>query len=214
MQTSSINQLPIYQDSDPLQYGAQQSAIMKALDPRISARFASLSAATSAYNAFVAGGGAMTDGMFRTVAGDAQIYANGKWRGIRTLSTSQTTFYATTITDGTETGIAQCSVPDPGWPYILDTSANVAVAAQAGVDVNIQVRLDSISGTIISQISTRSGQLPAGQIIMIPIGVTPSGTLTGTHNLVVSGVRTAGTGNWAVGSGGSIVNAMIRPSYT
>lgn len=213
MQTSSINQLPIYQDSDALQYGTQQSAIIKALDPRITARFASLSAANSAYSAFVSGGGAMTDGMFRSVAGDPQIYAGGQWRGIRTLTASQITFYATTIWDATETGIAQLSVPDPGWPYILDTSAVVAVAAQAGVQVNVQVRLDSVSGTIISQISTRSGALPAGEIIMVPIGVTPSGTLTGSHTLVVSGVRTAGSGNWAVGSGGSIVNAMIRPSY-
>ena len=213
MQTSAINQLPIYQDSDSLQYGAQQSAVLKAIDPRLPARFADLSSANSAYSAFVAGGGAMTNGMQRSIAGDPQTYANGQWRGQVTRSASQTTFFNTTIYDGTETGVATLSISDPGWPYILDTSAVVLVAAQASTYVNVQCRLDSVTGAVISQTSNRSGQLPAGEAIPIPLGTFPSATLTGAHTVIVTATRTLGSGNWNVPAGGSIVNCMIRPSY-
>jgi hypothetical protein len=214
VQTSAINQLPIYQDTDALQYGAQMSAVLKAIDPRLPARFADVSSANSAYAAFTAGGGAMTNGKQRSIAGDPQIYANGQWRGIVHRSASQTTFFNTTIADGSEVGVATLSIPDPGWPYILDTSAVVIVAAQASTYVNVQVRLDSVSGAVISQTVNRSGQLPAGEAIPIPLGTWPSGTLTGAHSVVVTAARTLGSGNWNIPASGSIVNCMIRPAYS
>jgi hypothetical protein len=212
VQTSAINQLSIYQDSDALQYGAQQSATLKQIDARLPARFADLASANSAYNAYTAGGGAMTNGMQRSIAGDPQIYANGQWRGIIARSASQTTFFNTTVYDGTETGVATLSISDPGWPYILDVSACVQVAAQASTYVNVQCRLDSTSGSVVSQSSVRSGQLPAGEVIMVPLSVFPTGTLTGAHSVIVTCTRTLGSGNWNVPAAGSIVNCTIRPS--
>lgn len=212
MQTSSINQLPIYADADAFAYGTQMSALVKALDPRVPARFASLSAATSAYNAFVAAGGAMTDGMQRSVAGDPQIYANGQWRGQVHRSATQTSFFATTITDGTEVGIASLSIPDPGWPYILDTSFTVLVAATAGVYAKVRCRLDTVGGAVISQDVPRSGAFPAGEVMPLSGSPFPSGTLTGAHTVIATGRMILGSGNWAVGAGDSLVNCMIRPS--
>jgi hypothetical protein len=213
MKTTAINQLPYYEDADALAYGTQQASTIPAIDARLPARFASLSAATSAYSAYTAAGNAMTDGMQRVVAGDPQTYVGGQWRGQVTRSASQTTFFNTTVYDGTETGVATLSIPDPGWPYILDTSAVVLVAAQASTWVNVQVRLDSISGAVISQTSNRSGALPAGEAIPIPLGTFPSATLTGAHTVIVTATRTLGSGNWNVPASGSIVNCMIRPSY-
>jgi hypothetical protein len=213
VQTTAINQLPIYQDSDPLQYGTQMSAVLKAIDPRLPARFASLSAANAAYAAFVAGGGAMTDGMQRSIAGDPQIYANGQWRGMVHRSASQTTFFNTTIADGSEVGVATLPIGDPGWPFILDTSGTVLVAAQADTFVNVQCRLDSMTGPVISQDVNRTGQFPAGQLMPLPLGAFPSGTLTGSHTVIVTARRTLGAGNWNVPAGGSIVNCAIRPSF-
>lgn len=212
MKTTAINQISYYEDADALQYGAQQAATINQIDARLPARFASLSAATAAYNAYTAAGNAMTDGMPRVVAGDPQTYVNGQWRGMIARSASQTTFFNTTVYDGTETGVATCNVPDPGWPYILDVSAGVQVAATAGTYVNVQVRLDSISGSVVSQTAVRSGQLPAGEVIMIPLSPFPSATLTGAHTLIVTCTRTLGSGNWNVPASGSILNATIRPS--
>lgn len=215
MKTSAINGLPEYEDSDALAYGAQMKALVDAIDPRVIARFASLSAANSAYGAFTAAGGVMTTGMMRAVAGDPQIYANNNWRGIVHTTVSQATFFNTTIADSSEVGVATLNVPDPGWPYVLDTSAVVLIATQSGVVANVRVRLDTVSGTIVSQDIASFGA--PGIVVPLPLNTFPSGTLTGAHTLVVTARKTqdtsGGGGNWNIPAGGSLLNAFIRPSY-
>jgi hypothetical protein len=70
----------------------------------------------------------------------------------------------------------------------------VGVSADTDTWTNIRVRLDSIGGTVVSQDASRSGKLPAGELMMIPLGVFPTGTLTGSHSLIVTIRRTLGTG--------------------
>lgn len=187
--------------------------IVNDLSPMTAPPFSTAAARDTAFANWVSTGNFMRDGLLCTVGGILQMYRGGSWRGVAFTSASQTTFFQTTISDSVEYGIATLAIPDPGFPYILDTSAVVAMAAQAGVQVSIRIRLDSVTGTVISQDSVRSGALPAGEVIPIPLGTWPSGTLTGAHSAVVTARRTLGTGNWACSAGGSIVNCMVRPSF-
>lgn len=215
MKTSAINAIPEYEDTDALQYGAQMKATVDAIDSRVIARFANITAANSAYGAYTSAGGVLLTGMMRAVAGDVQIYANNAWRGIVHTTVSQGTFFNTTITNTTEVGVATLAVPDPGWPYILDVSAVVMIATQSGVLANVRIRLDSVTGTIVSQDIASYGQ--PGMLVPIPLNSFPTGTLTGAHSLVVTARKTfdstGGNSNWNVPAGGSLLNAFIRPSY-
>jgi hypothetical protein len=65
----------------------------------------------------------------------------------------------------------------------------------------------------VSQDASRSGKLPAGELMMMPLGIFPTGTLTGSHSLIVTARMTLGSGNWNVPAAGSLLNAMVRPSF-
>lgn len=187
--------------------------VVNDLSPMTAPPFGTAAARDAAFGAWAGQGNSMRDGLLCTVAGILQMYRNGAWRGVASTSASQTTFFNTTISDSVEYGVATLAIPDPGFPYILDTTACVLVAATAGVQVNIRIRLDSVTGIVISQDVPRSGQLPAGEVIPIPLGTWPSGTLTGAHSIVVTARRVLGSGNWNIPSGGSIANCLIRPSF-
>lgn len=207
--TDPITGASIRDQNDFASGGQQIGALLAALRTLVSAKFNTASARDAAYAAVP---GSLTDGTPCTVAGVPQVYRNGQWRGLVSTSVNQLTFFPTTISTDTETGIATVAIPDPGFPYIIDTSFTAVVAAQAGVYVNVRARLDSITGTVISQDVQRSGSLPAGESIPVTSSPFPSGTLTGPRTLVLAGRRTLGSGNWAVPAGGSNLYATIRPS--
>jgi hypothetical protein len=204
--TTTINGLPYPTNSDAPTGPAQMQALANAVDTRIVPRFSTISARNAAITAPV-------DGQMCSVNGFPMFYRTGSWRGIVTTSASQSTFFNTTIFDGTETGVATLVVSDPGWPYILDVNAVVMVAATGGAIVNVRVRLDSIAGTIVSQDAVRSAALPSGETIMMPLNTFPTATLTGSHSLIVAVRNTSGSGNWNVPAAGSLLNAMVRPSF-
>jgi hypothetical protein len=203
---TTINGFPYPANTDAPTGPLQIQNLANAVDTRAVPRFSTTTARNAAITTPV-------DGQMCTVGGYPMFYRTGQWRGIVSTSATQQTFFNTTIFDGTETGVATLTISDPGWPYILDVSANVMVAATAGCYVNVRVRLDTIGGVVVSQDAVRSGALPAGEIMMIPLGVFPTGTLTGSHSLIVAVRRTLGTGNWNVPAGGSILNATVRPSF-
>lgn len=206
MPTTTRNGLPYPASTDAPNGPLQMQQLANAIDTRIVPKFSTNSARSSAITA-------PADGDMAMVNGYPTFYRSGQWRGIVTTTAGTTTFFATTINDATEAGIANVVISDPGWPYILDVSAVVAVSAQADTWVNVRARLDTVSGTVIAQDSVRSGQEPAGEAIMIPLGSFATGTLTGSHTVIVTARRTLGTGNWNVLSTGSLVNCMIRPSF-
>lgn len=187
--------------------------IVNDLSPMVSTDFATNAARDTAFGNWVSAGNSMRNGLQCTVSGVPQQYRNGSWRGLVPTTATVTTFFATTFSNTTETGIATLAIPDPGWPYILKTSGVIAIAATAGVQANVRARLDSVTGTVISQDVPRSGQFPAGEIMGVPLGACPSGTLTGAHSVVVTARMISGSGNWAVAAGGSLFNCDIFPSY-
>lgn len=206
MPTTTRNGLPYPASTDAPNGPLQMQQLANAIDTRIVPKFSTNSARSSAITA-------PADGDMAMVNGYPTFYRSGQWRGIVSTTAGTTTFFATTITDATEAGVATVTVPDPGWPYILDVSAVVGVSADADTWVNVRCRLDTVSGTVISQDSVRSGKLPAGETIMVPLGSFATGTLTGSHSVIVTVRRTLGSGTWNVISTGSLVNAMIRPSF-
>lgn len=162
----------------------------------------------------------------RFPAGNASVNVNGDIANLatdadaamtpalrKTIAVQQQTFFDTTFSGTGEAGVAQLAIADPGWAYVLDVSACVQVASTAGVQVTIRVRLDSVpGGAMVSQPGIRSGALPAGEIIMVPLSTFTTGTLTGAHTLICTAQLTVGAGNWNVPATGSILNAIIRPA--
>jgi hypothetical protein len=201
-----INGFPYPANSDAPAGPLQVQNLANAIDTRAVPRFSTAAARNAAITSPV-------DGMMATVGGFPTFYRTGQWRGVVTTSATQQTFFNTTISTTTETGVATLTISDPGWPYILDVSGVVVVAATAGCYVNVRVRLDSVSGTVVSPDVNRSGALPAGEALPLPLGVFPTGTLTGSHSLVVTARMTLGSGNWNVPAAGSLLNAMVRPSF-
>lgn len=209
MQTSAINTLPIYQNSDPLDYGAQQSAVQKAIDSRVVARFATKAAADSAYSAYTAQGGVLSDGMVRAIGGYLETYRAGGWRGVMPVTRTTLTFFETTYSNGDEVGVATLAIPDLGTPSYVDVSGAVTVSATTGAQVRGVIRLDAIEGTIASRIANRSGQLPNGELIDLTFPPYRIGPISGAHNLIVGIRRVLGTGQWYVPAGGNYLRADI-----
>lgn len=122
------------------------------------------------------------------------------------------TFFATTISDASEVGIATISFTGPPWPYRIIVSGVVNVAATAGVASAVRARLDSVGGPQLTLDTTRSGQFPAGETMPLPLEPIDAGVLTGNHTLIVTCRRTFGSGNWAVAAGGNSVRFELVPA--
>lgn len=212
MQTSAINGLPTYQNSDPFDYGTQMAALVKAVDNRLVARFSTAAARNAAMGAYTAAGGVLTDGQMCTVGGFPQVYRSGSWRGLLPSVYQQPTFFDTTYSGGNEAGVATLAIPDPGFSYYLDCSMTITVSANAGSQVNCFIRLDAPAGVLMSPILNRSGSLPDGEPFTLTASETTYGPITGAHNVIATVWRIRGTGNWYVSATGNMLRAVIRPA--
>lgn len=206
MPNTTINGLPYPASTDAPNVPLHIQNLAQGIDSRAVPRFASTTARNAAITTPV-------DGMMCTVNGFPMFYRAGQWRGTITTSASQTTFFLTEIYTDVETGVATLTVNDPGWPYILDVSATVMISADSGTGANVRVRLDSMTGAIVSHEGARAAEQPTWSPLQIPLATFPTATLTGNHSLIVTARRTVGFGGWSVPTGGSLLNAIIRPSY-
>lgn len=154
---------------------------------------------------------------FRAFYGSAEtVWRNAAWRGVASTTLTLTTFAVTDISgSNNEVGIAQLAIPDPGFPYVIDTSFAIGVAASAATQVNVRARLDAIGGTVIAQDAFRAPGMPAGEVMQLVGTPFPTGELTGTHTVIATARRTFGTGSWSVPASSAIVGqqltCQIRP---
>lgn len=212
MQLSPFGQWPMLEMEDVISnFEDGQKSQGAAFDKSCVGHFATRAAADSASGAYTAQGGVLTDGMTRTIAGYPETYRAGAWRGVMPTMTQTPNFFETTFNGSAETGVASLAIADPGVSYLLDVFGSLNLAANAGTSCEAYLRLDSISGPQVPVTRVRSGGLPDGELISLDFPAYRMGPYTGTHTLLCTVKRTAGTGNWAVNSGGNLLRANIIP---
>ena len=125
-------------------------------------------------------------------------------------SYSLTSFFATTITDGSEVGIALLTIPDPGIPYRVKAVAGVPIYADSAAGVEVKVRLDSISGPQLGALGLRPAGTASGLGITVTAGTGGiSERRTGPTTVVVTARRVYGSGPWAVAAGGNALGVDL-----
>jgi hypothetical protein len=123
----------------------------------------------------------------------------------------QTVFYPTVWDQAGEVGVAVVDVVDPGGLYVLTASAAVNVAATAGHGVATRLRLDGLTGPLLSGDGIRSGQFPAGELFTTVHPGMESGVLAGPHKVIATVARLTGSGRWETLASGNVLKVETRP---
>lgn len=139
----------------------------------------------------------------------------GNWRAQREYELGTTSFTAVTLTStaplNTEYLAVSLAIPDPGYAYTLDGTAMISVGANTGVNSFSYVRLDTLTGTKVSGRAIRSGSLPNGELVTMPLTIR-SDVLTGAHSLVVTLARQTGTANAITEATDNMISVRVRPA--
>lgn len=110
------------------------------IDSRITPRFANVGVRNTAYDAWVAAGNTMTDGLTCTVAGVENVYRGGVWRGTGytpLLVGTAVGPWTTPVADNDPRTVRTLNVPDYGFPYRLRTYGGTEVTT-------VSCRADSV----------------------------------------------------------------------
>lgn len=120
-------------------------------------------------------------------------------------------FFPTVYDRPDEAGVAILDVPDPGGLYVLTASASINVAATAGHGVATRLRLDSMTGPLLSGDGIRSGQYPVGELYTTVHPGMDSPVVTGPRRVIATVGRLTGSGRWEVLGHGNLLRVAVRP---
>lgn len=97
-----------------------------------------------------------------------------------------------TLNSSTFTAAIDVAVADPGYPYYLECGAQAVASAAslwtAGAPplTNLQVTLDTVTGTLINSSQSPGGPTFAGAVYTAFLMPKKSGVLTGAHTVILS----------------------------
>ncbi|GGM78465.1 hypothetical protein GCM10012275_56380 [Longimycelium tulufanense] len=139
-----------------------------------------------------------------------QVFHSGRWRGI-TSTVYQTTnirVYNNTAVDRLE--LARLSIPDPGYPYVVDTSFRYEYGAPGGTRYDGHVVVDNLSQGAV--VNVYVGQGPTGDVRTAVAATQSSHVLTGPHTLILRASRIYGTGGLTTTPYNGLFQARIFPA--
>ena len=213
VQSTPLNSFPVFQNSDPVDYGSQMAAVLRDVDSKASPIFPTAAARDIAYSQWVGAGNAMIDGLVCQVGGRLMIYRGGKWRG----TTPEDPVYGPATrqlplrrTDSVEDSIYQGTVADPGYPYRIFAEATARTYAD-GCECDLRIRAgngaEDSKLPVITHVANPSNNTTGLDL------VTPrrwTGVLEGAARVILYAVRIGNSGSWEVTS--ASVGYQVEPA--
>jgi hypothetical protein len=198
--TEPLTGVTVQDQGDAATGGTQIGHLATSLAPFTVPRFTSTANRDAQYSTWVTGGGSMIDGMCCTVAGELQVYRAGIWRGVRAVygATAAFTAWSTPVSDDNARVIGSIAIPDPGWPYRLQTFGTFEGTGAGGG------RVDSFMAVGTDTWDVYAGT-PNSYNLHRHSGISPN-VYTGAKTLEMRAYRqTTGVGTWT----STVINAAM-----